>query len=45
MSSIKIWMVRRKLELNEGKTEIFIVRGNLRNDLRADFGMLHFENT
>ena len=27
------------------KTEIIIVRGNLRNNLRADFGMLHFENT
>ena len=25
--------------------QIIIVRGNLRNDLRADFGMLHFENT
>ena len=44
MSDIKIWMARRKLKLNEGKTEI-IVRDNLRNDLRADFGMLHFENT
>ena len=30
---------------NEGKTEIITVKGNLRNDLRADFGMLHFENT
>ena len=45
MSDIKIWMARRKLKLNEGKTEIIIVRGNLRNDLKADFGMLHFENT
>ena len=45
MSDIKIWMARRKLKLNEGKTEIIIARGNLRSDLRADFGMLHFENT
>ena len=45
MSDIKIWMARRRLKLNEGKTEIIIVRGNLRNDLRADFGMLHFDNT
>ena len=45
MSDIKIWMARRKLKLNEGKTEIIIVKGNLRNDLRTDFGMLHFENT
>ena len=44
MSDIKIWMARRKLKLNEGKTEIITVRGNLRNDLRADFVMLHFEN-
>ena len=33
MSDIKIWMARRRLKLNEGKTEIIIVRGNLRNDL------------
>ena len=45
MSDIKIWMARRKFKSNEGKTEIIIVRGNHRNDLRADFGMLHFENT
>ena len=45
MSDIKIWMARRRLKLNGGKTEIIIVRGNLRNDLRADFGMLHFDNT
>ena len=38
-------MARRSLKLNESKTEIVIVRGNLRNDLRTDFGMLHFENT
>ena len=44
MSDVKIWMARRRLKLNEGKTEIIIVRGNLRNDLRADFGMLHFDN-
>ena len=37
--------IRGLILLNEGKTEIIIVRGNLRNDLRADFGMLHFENT
>ena len=45
MSDIKIWMARRRLKLNEGKTEIIIVRGNLRNDLRSDFVMLHFDNT
>ena len=45
MSDIKIWMARRRLKLNEGKFEIIIMKGNLRNDLRADFGMLHFDNT
>ena len=45
MSDIKIWMARRRLTLNEGKTEIIILRGNIRNDLRADFGVLHFEDT
>ena len=45
MSNIKIWMARRRLKLNEGKTEIINVRDNLRNDLRTDFGMLQFDNT
>ena len=45
MSDIKIWMARRRLKLNKGKSEIIVVRDNLRNDLRTDFGMLRFENT
>ena len=31
MSDIKIWMQKRKLKLNDGKTEIIIVRGNRRS--------------
>ena len=31
MSDLKIWMARRKLKLNDGKTEIIVIRGNLRN--------------
>ena len=30
-SDLKIWMPRRKLKLNDGKTEIIVIRGNLRN--------------
>ena len=35
-------MARRKLKLNDGKTEIIVVRGNLRNVSIADFGVLSF---
>ena len=31
LSDLKILMARRKLKLNEGKTEIIVIRGNLRN--------------
>ena len=30
LSDLKIWMARRKLKLNDGKTEIIVIRGNLR---------------
>ena len=29
LSDIKIWMARRKLKLNDGKTEIIVIRGTL----------------
>ena len=29
LSDIKIWMARRKLKLNDGKTEIIFIRGTL----------------
>ena len=28
MSDLKIWMTRRKLKPNDGKTEIIVIRGN-----------------
>ena len=42
MSDLKIWMARRKLELNDGKTEITVIRGNLRNVSVANFGVMSF---
>ena len=31
LPDLKIWMTRRKLKLNDGKSEIIVIRGNLRN--------------
>ena len=44
LSDLKIWMARRKLKLNDGKTEIIVIRGNLRNVPVADFGVMSFSN-
>ena len=38
MSDLKIWMARRKLKLNDDKTEIIVFRRNLRNVSVANFG-------
>ena len=38
LRDIKMWMTKRKLKLNDGKTEIIIVKGNLRSDVAAEFG-------
>ena len=38
-------MARRKLELNDGKTEIIVIRGNLRNVAIANFGVMSFPDT
>ena len=40
LHDIKIWMLRRKLKLNDGKTEIVIIKGGLRSNLEAEFGSL-----
>lgn len=40
MTDIKTWMVRMKLKLNESKTEIMLVAGNLRAGVASDFGIL-----
>ena len=45
LSDLKIWMARRKLKLNYGKTEITVIRGNLRNVPGANFGVMSFGNT
>ena len=39
-SDLKIWMARRKLKLNDGKTDIIVIRGNLRNVSVANFGVM-----
>ena len=41
LSDIKIWMSRRKLKLNENKTEIMLVKGNMRTNVVCDFGDLN----
>ena len=33
-------MARRKLKLNDGKAEIIVIRGNLRNVSVANFGIM-----
>ena len=45
LSDLKIWMARRKLKLNDGKTDIIVIRGNLRNVSVTSFGEMSFGNT
>ena len=45
MSDLEIWMARRKLKPNDGKTETIIIRGNLRNVSVANFGEMGFGDT
>ena len=45
LSDLKIWMARRKLKLNDGKTEIIVIRGNLRNVSVANFDVMSFGDT
>jgi hypothetical protein len=42
LSDIKLWMIQRKLMLNETKTELMIIRGNNRTTLDQQFGSLIF---
>ena len=37
INDIKIWMNGRKLKLNDGKTDIIIVKGNLRSNIVEEF--------
>ena len=45
LSDLKIWMARRNLKLNDGKTEIIVIWGNLRNVPIANFGVMSFGDT
>ena len=45
LSDLKIWMAIRKLKLNDGKTEIIVIRRSLRNVSVANFGVMSFGNT
>ena len=45
MSDLKIWMARRKLKLNDDKTGIIVIRGNLRNVSVPNFGEMSFVET
>lgn len=42
LSDIKIWMLRRKLKLNEGKTEVILISGSNRNKISEEFGQFRF---
>ena len=45
LSDLKIWMARRKLKLNDGKTVIIAIRGNLGNVPVANFEVMSFGDT
>ena len=45
LSDLKIWMARRKVKLNDGKTEIVVIRANLRNVPVANFGEMSVGDT
>ena len=38
-------MARRKLKLNDGKTEVTVIKGNLRNVSVTNFGVMSFGDT
>ena len=44
MSDIKLWMLERKLKLNEGKTEIIVINGPLKNELSVEAKNTNFIN-
>ena len=43
LSDIKIWIRKRKLKLNEKKTEIMLIKGNLRTNVIHEFCSLDVE--
>lgn len=44
LGDFRKWIKERKLKLNDDKTEVMIVRGNLRRNLANDFGVLNLGN-
>ena len=40
LHDIKVWMLTRKLKLNESKTDILLVKGGLRVNIETEFGVL-----
>ena len=44
LSDIRIWMIKRKLKLNDSKTEIIVIRGNARGTGADDFGYLNADD-
>ena len=45
LTDIKHWMSKNKLKLNESKTEIILIRGNLHTDITNSFTNLNFAGT
>lgn len=37
LNDMKLWMLKRKLKLNDNKTELVIIRGNQRHDITPEF--------
>ena len=44
LHDIKVWMLMRKLKLNESKTDILLVKGGLRVNIETEFGILELGN-
>ena len=44
LHDVKVWMLERKLKLNESKTDILLVKGGLRVDIETEFGALDLGN-
>ena len=42
LSDIKLWMSKRKLKLNDNKTEVILIHGNMKQDLSKIFNTLNF---
>ena len=45
LSDIKVWMIKRKLKLNEGKTEVIFINSSTKTNLQENFGNFSFGET